>query len=447
MNVEVKDINQVKKEIKIVIPKEKVTERFENAYKTFCKTVQIKGFRPGKAPLDIVKKTYKGEIIQQIFKDIINDTYYKAISDLNLLPVTLPDISPQELIEGKEFEYTATIELKPTLKDIKYTGLKLEKEKITISDEDLDKELEHLQENHSTSKTCEDPKKKIETGDIVIIDFEGFLKTGEPIKDGKAKDYQTEVGSKRLIEELETGIIGLKAHDEKNIDAKMPDTHPNPDLRNIDVTFKVKIKEIRIKDKPELNDDFAKTCGGLNTLNELKDKIREDLTKYKEQSVNYKLRQDIAAELTNINKFDVPDSLVLDHKERLIKDAKMRLSYMGKENIEKYIIEHDHELHQTASGSIKLYFLFEDIAHAEKIEINDADISAEFENISKTSLKSIDEIRTYYKKHNLLDDLKYQLKENKIYDLIINGSTVKEVEPKTEEEIDKKPKAAKSKKK
>jgi len=176
MNVEIREISPVKKEIRVIIPEDVVSEKFALAYKTIGKTAKIKGFRPGKAPKHMLKRSYGGSIIHELLKDLINETYYKAISDNNLFPENTPDIVPGELEEGKSFRYTATVETKPEIKDIKYKNLSLTREKLLVSEENIDRELKALRNQHSTSTLIEDPEKTVENGNIVEIDFEGYFR-------------------------------------------------------------------------------------------------------------------------------------------------------------------------------------------------------------------------------------------------------------------------------
>jgi trigger factor len=432
MNIEVKDISTVKKEIRIVVPKDIIDEKFEQAYKNVGKKAKIKGFRPGKAPKHIVKKSYQGVVIQDLFQEIINETYYKAITDKKIFPISQPKIQPKELEEGKDFEYTATIDVKPELTNLKYKDLKLKKDKLIVDDEHINKELENLRNKHATTAVVEDKEAKVKNGDIVKMDFEGFWPDGTPLENGSGNDQTLEVGSNQLIKTLEEGLVGLKADEEKTISATFPKDYAKEDLQGKVIDFKVKIKEISTKTLPELNDEFAKSLSDYKDLNDLKEKTKRDLEQHKEQSIMFQLKQDIAAELIKANDFEVPESVVEEQKKRLVEEANMRLAYIGKENLEKYIQENDGQFSDQATSNVKLFFLFEEITKTENLEISDNDIEEEIRTIAEKSPQSFDEIKSYYKKHGIIEDLKYKIKEDKIYNLIMENATIKEKKPEKE---------------
>lgn len=432
MKVEVKDLSSVKKEISVVVPKDIIDEKFDSAYKKIGKNAKIKGFRAGKAPRHLVQRSYKGAVIQDLFQEIINETYYKALTEQKILPVSSPQISPKELEEGKDFEYTAVVEVKPELKSVKYTGLKVQKEKLIITDEDVTKQIDNLRNQHATVSKVEDPDVVVEKGHLIKMDFEGFNKDGSPLENGKGQDQMIEVGAYQLIKSLEDGLVGLKLNEEKTVEAVFPDDYMKKELQGAKIDFKVKVKEISKKDLPELNDEFAKNLKEYESLEDLKDKTKKNIESHKQSMIDYKLRQEIANAIIEENDFEVPDSIVKEQKNRLVSEANMRLAYIGKENLEKYIEDNDSEFNKQANSNVKLFFIFEEIAKSENIEISDEDIDNELKKMAENSPQSYDEIKAYYKKHSNIEDLKYRIKEDKIYDLIISKSKVTEIKPEKE---------------
>jgi len=379
MEVNIKEISPVKKAIHITVPQQFVDEKFQAAYEKIGKTAKIKGFRPGKAPKHILKQTYKGTIMQELFQQIINETYYKVLSENDIWPVSHPEIQPKELVEGKDFEYVALVETKPDFENLKYTELTLTKEKLIISDEVIQKEIDILREQNSTSTLIEDSEKLIENGNIAVIDFEGSFEDGTPIPKGNAENHSIEVGLKQFIPGFEEGLVGMKVGEEKTLNLKFPDNYTNAELNGKKVNFNVKLKEIREKQLPELNDDFAKSAGKYESLDDLKTKTREGLVRYKEGNINFNLRQNIAQELIKLNDFEAPKSIIQEQKKRLISEASMRLTHLGPDNVKKYVDENDAEFLKQATTNVKLYFLFEEIAKIENIKIEDSDINSEVE--------------------------------------------------------------------
>ena len=268
-----KNANEIKIEIKID------AEKFDNAIKKVyfqsAKYFNIPGFRKGKAPQAIVEKYYGKEIFyEDAFNEIAEDEYKKAIEDNKLDVVSKPEIDIVKMEKGQDLIFTATVQTKPDSKLDKYKGIEIDKIEYNVKASDIKEELKKMQEKNARIISVEDSP--VKNGNITIIDFEGFA-DGEAFDGGKAENYELEIGSGAFIPGFEEQIIGMKVGDEKDIVVKFPEDYHAKELAGKDATFKVKLHEIKKKELPELDDEFAKDVSEFDTLEELKKSIKERL--------------------------------------------------------------------------------------------------------------------------------------------------------------------------
>ncbi len=273
MQISVESLSTVKKKINFEIPAARVASEVEKVFGEIRKNAAIKGFRKGKAPKDLIKKHYSDKMADDVLKNIVNDTYFKALTDENIYPVSYPVIDSDELKIGESFKYSATVEVFPDVVVKDYDGLVVKKEKFILKDEVVASRLKEMQENMAHLEPAE-AGHAAKTADFVIFDFKGSV-DGVPFEGGAADDFQLELGSGRFIPGFEEQLTGMKAGDEGDIKVTFPETYGQKELAGKDAIFAVTIKEIKVKELPELTDDFAKDFGEFETLEELKAKIAE----------------------------------------------------------------------------------------------------------------------------------------------------------------------------
>ena len=263
--------NEVKLSFKIEA--EKFEEAIKNVYTKNAKYFSVPGFRKGKAPFAIVERKYGDEMFyEDAFNDLVPEIYEKAIKDNKIAAVSQPKIEMKNMKKGEDLEFTATVQTKPEVKVGKYKGIELKKVEYTVSDDDVNHEIGHMQEKNARTITVED--RPVQDKDIAVIDFEGFV-DGKAFEGGKAEKHELEIGSKTFIPGFEDQVIGMKIGEEKDIKVKFPEEYFSKDLAGKDATFKVKLHEIKEKKLPELDDEFAKDVSEFDTLAELKASIKE----------------------------------------------------------------------------------------------------------------------------------------------------------------------------
>ena len=328
MSVKVENTEN-KNEVKLsfVIEAEKFDEAMKKVYAKTAKYFTIPGFRKGKAPMQMVEKQYGTEIFHEdTFNELVPDIFDAAIKENNIQAVSQPDIDITQIGKGKDLIFTAVVQVKPEIKLGKYKGIELEKIEYNVSDHDIEHELGHMQEKNSRLITIED--RPVETKDIAVIDFEGFV-DGEAFKGGKAEKHELEIGSNTFIPGFEDQIIGMKIGEERDINVKFPEEYMSKELAGKDATFKVKVNEIKKKELPKIDDEFAKDVSEFDTIKELKASIKERLEKENEEKQKYETEEAVVKAVTENIKVEVPSGMIETEVENMIKDIETRLSYQG----------------------------------------------------------------------------------------------------------------------
>ena len=264
--------NELKLEFKIEA--EKFDEAMKKVYTKTAKYFNVPGFRKGKAPMHMVEKMYGTEIFyEDTFNELVPGIFEEELKNNNIEAVSRPDIDIKQIGKGQELIFTAVIQTKPEVKLGKYKGIEIKKIEYNVSDEDINHELKHMQEKNARLVSVERP---VKDGDITVIDFEGSI-DGVPFDGGKAENHELTIGSKQFIPGFEDQIIGMKLDEEKDIKVTFPEDYFSKDLAGKEAVFKVKLHEIKEKELPKLDDDFAKDTSEFETLAELKKSIKEKL--------------------------------------------------------------------------------------------------------------------------------------------------------------------------
>ncbi|MEW6615113.1 MAG: trigger factor [Thermodesulfobacteriota bacterium] len=428
MKIEIEEISPVEKKFSVTLPKELVTSELNSAYEDLRRKAKVKGFRQGRVPRSILERYYKREVEGEVIIKLVNDSYFKILEEKNITPVSQPLIDNNVLEIGKEFTYSAKVEVKPEIDVRGYIGIELEKGKINISEEDIDKKLAELQRSNAQLREVEESR-PIKVGDFVVIDYEGFWDV-KAIDGEKVADHLLEVGSGSFSPDFEEQLPGLKKGDERNIQITLPEEYSKKDLAGKEVTFKVKIKGIKEKILPELNDDFAKDLGEFETLEKLKQKIRENLERLDKIRIEANLRDQLLNKLVEVNAFEVPPSLVNQHLQDKIKETQMRLSLQGvsmeQVGISANSIRESYK--DQAEKEVKVGFLLEEIAKKESIEVDERYIEDKILEIAENSGHNVEVVRNHYKGDEARERLKSGLKTEKTLDFIIEKANIKEIE-------------------
>ena len=368
--------NEVK--LNVTIEASKFDEAIKKVYFKSAKYFNIQGFRKGKAPMNIVEKYYGKEIFyEDAFNEVVPEELEKAVEENKLEVVSRPDIEVTQIGKGQDLIFTAVFQTKPEAELGKYKGVEIKKIEYKVTDEDIDHELGHMQEHNSRLVSVDD--RPVEKGDIANIDFEGFV-DGVAFDGGKAEGHDLEIGSNTFIPGFEDQVIGMKIDEEKDINVKFPDEYFSKDLAGKDATFKVKVNEIKKKELPELDDEFAKDVSEFDTLKELKASIKEKQQKQNDERAKYETQDAVIKAVCENMKVEIPSGMIETETENMLKDMEQRLAYQGlkldqylqimgktKEDMQK-------EYEPEAIEAIKSRLALEAVIKAEKIEVADVDV-------------------------------------------------------------------------
>jgi len=424
MKVNVEDISSIKKKVNVEIAEDQVTKEVDSFYSELRRKAKIKGFRPGKVPRNILERHFKDYVKAEVIQKLIENTYPAALSENNLHPVSNPMIDPGELESGKPFQYAATIEVKPDIKLEGYVGLNIEGRKEGTKDEEVEERLKNLQNLHAQLKTISEAR-SVQSGDFVILDYEARM-GNKPLEEGKAIDFAVEVGSGRFIQEFEEKLIGLKPEEEKEIEISFAEDYGYKKWAGKTISFHVKIKEIKEKVLPSLDDEFAKDLGDYSSLEEFKLKLKAEIEKEKERALERQLKDQMVNQLLQANSFEIPDSLVEEQAKALASDTKLRLATQGVDlknlGVSEEKLQQDYQ--EMARKQVRTFLILEKIADQEGITVTDGETEDRLREISERTRQKFDVVKRYYEKNELIPEVKAGIMSEKTLNFLLQKANI-----------------------
>ena len=427
MNVKVENTEN-KNEVKLTfnIEAEKFEEAMKKVYAKTAKYFNIPGFRKGKAPMQLVERQYGSAIFyEDAFNELVPEIYDNAIKENNVEAVSKPNIDIVQMEKGKELIFTAVVETKPEVELGKYKGIEIKKIEYTTSDKDIEHELGHMAERNARLVSVED--RAVENGDITTIDFEGSI-DGVAFEGGKAENHELEIGSHTFINGFEDQIVGMKLEEEKDIKVKFPDDYFSKDLAGKDAVFKVKLHEIKKKELPKMDDEFAKDVSEFDTLDELKNSIKEKLDTQNVEKAKYETESEAIKAVCENAKLDIPNGMVEVEIDNMMRDMETRLSYQGL-NMNQYLqmmnkTENDirDNFKEQARESIKTRLVLEAIVKAEKIEATPEEITEKIKEMASQYGRKEEELQ---ENEQLKEYLSASIENEKAIDFIVKNAKKK----------------------
>ena len=416
--------NELKLEFKIEAAK--FDEAIKTVYAKSAKYFNIPGFRKGKAPMQIVEKHYGTEIFyEDAFNEVVPGEYERELKENNIEAVSKPDIEIKQIGKGQDLIFTAVVQTKPEVKLGKYKGIQLKKIEYNVSDEDINHELGHMAERNSRLIVVED--RPVENGDIVVIDFEGFV-DGKAFEGGKAENYELTIGSNTFIPGFEEQIIGMKIDEEKDINVKFPEEYFSEELKGKDAIFKIKLHEIKKKELPELNDDFAKDASEFDTLEELKNSIKEKLEEENKSRAKYETEDAAIKAVTKEIEVEIPSGMIETEIDNIIKDLETRLMYQGIQ-FDKYLQmtgktmeEFRKDNKEQATDSVRTRLALEAVVKAENIVATEEEINDKIKEMATTYGKTEEELKENEQFMKYVED---SIKNEKVINFIVSNAKIK----------------------
>lgn len=403
--------------VKLVI--EATAEEFEaglnTAYNKSKSKINVPGFRKGKAPRKIIEQLYGQEVFfEDAANAIIPDAYAKACIESELDIVSQPKISVTQLEKGKPFVFEAEVAVRPEVELGKYKDVEVSKADTEATDADVEKEIKKVAEQNSRTITVED--RAVKDGDMTVIDFEGFV-DGVAFEGGKGENYPLTIGSHSFIDNFEDQIIGMNIGDEKEINVTFPEDYHAEELKGKPATFKVSVKEIKEKQLPDIDDDFAQDVSDFDTLDEYKADLKKKIAERKEAEAKRQKETEAIEKIVADSKMDIPQAMIDTQVTRMAEDFAQRLQQQGL-SVEQYfqytgmtadkIME---EMKPEAVKRIQSRLVLEAVVKAENIETSEEDFEAELKKMAETYKMELDQIKEFmgdYEKKQIKEDLAIQ---------------------------------------
>ncbi|MCX7904532.1 MAG: trigger factor [Caloramator sp.] len=428
MNTKVERIENNVVKIEVTVPAENFKEALKKSYEKNVSKFNVPGFRKGKAPMAIIEKYYgEGVFYEDAINFIVEETYPKAVEENDIHPVDYPELDIVQIGKDVDFIYTAKVTVKPEVKLGQYKGLEATKISYLVTDEDVEAEINMLKEKNARIINKENGT--IEKGDIAVIDFEGFI-DDTPFEGGKAENYELVVGSGTFIPGFEDQLVGAKVGETVDVNVTFPEDYHAENLKGKPALFKVTIKDIKVKEYPVVDDEFAKDVSEFETLEELKADIRKRIQEENDKRAKMELEDQLIGKVVSASEVEIPEAMINQEIDYMVKDMDYRLRYQGL-NIDQYIemmgITMDtlrNDLKEVATNRVKTSLVLEAIAKAENITATEEEIENRAEELAKRyGVKDIERM-----KKAILDSQRALIAEeivnNKVIDFVVSESKI-----------------------
>ena len=417
MKTKVEKLENSKLKLEITVDEEEIKVGMERASRELAKKVKVPGFRKGKVPRNVIEARFgKGAIMEEALDNILPEAYAKAVEENGIEPIDTPEINIVEADPEKPLVFEATVQLRPQAELGVYKEVEVEKEDYEVTEDDVDRAIERLRERHSTMVTVED--RPAESGDQLVIDFKGFLE-GEAFEGGTAEGYSLELGSGSFIPGFEEQLIGTNPKEEKDVNVVFPEDYHAEQLAGKEVVFKVTVHEMKKKVYPELDDEFAKTAGDFESLQELKDDMKNNLVKTAEETISRNFENAVLTKVVEDAKVEVPNVMIEKRADRMMDQMTEDLKRQGlsMEDYQKYLSKTEEELREdmkpNAEREVRTELVLEAVVKAEGIETAEDDIAAEIEKIAQAYSQEAETVRQAFESQGTLPLIEENLRMRK----------------------------------
>lgn len=429
MKTRLEEISPVKKKLEIEIEAGEVDEKIEEAYRELRKGARLPGFRPGKVPRKILERRFGDQVLDDVTRRLVNETLPQAVEQTNTIPLTMPVIENEILKVGQNFKYSAVMEVRPEIELKDYMGYEVEKEIFSVSQEDVEAQLEEIRKTHGQLSSVE-KERGIRAEDFAVIEYEGF-EDGKALEGIKNSNFLVRVGGNDFNPDFEKALIGLKKGDVSEFNVNFEADYFQPKLAGKSVHFKVKVIDIKEMNLPELNDEFAKNLGAdFQDLHDLKDKIRESLTEREEKRVDRELKMRLLKKVSDSVDFQLPESLVESELNGAIENIRQNLLRSGSSMERAGLTEEKlrEDLRPASEKRVKDMLVLGEMARKNDLHITEAELSGGFKELALRAGQDPEALRKYYEANNLEESFRQQLLEEKTLNYLVKGANIIEVE-------------------
>ncbi|WPD22205.1 MAG: trigger factor [Candidatus Electrothrix scaldis] len=436
MDVAIEEVSELARKVTVTLPAEDVAKELDKKYAELKKEVTLKGFRRGKAPMSILKKNFKSRVEPEVAEKLVQDTYFDAIEEKKIDVIVHPEIQETTFADDGSFTYVAMVEVKPEFELNEYKGLEIAKPNTEVSDAEVDKKIEELRRNKAVLRSAEDDH-EIAMDDIVTIDFQGFHED-KALKEVRNEDFSVDMGTGYLGEDFEERLLGVKKGGSILYESDFPEDFQNPIMAGKTIEFKVDVKDIKVRIKPELDDEFAKDIDEKHeTLADLREAIATDLKEEKESAVEGDLNDRIMQKLLELNNdFPLPQRTVAYEIQEMIKQTEENLKRAGQTlesaGISKdKLVEHHRE---TAEKRVRGDFILKKVAELEELILTEEDLEQGYSRIANEYNMTVENVKGYFKRREEIMPFMAELLNEKILNFLRDAANlVEETETDTEE--------------
>ena len=427
MSVQVENLDKNMVKLTIEVPAEELEKAIEAAYKKQKNQISVPGFRKGKVPRVMIEKMYGvGVFYEDAANTLMQQNYPSAVDESGVDIVSRPTVDVVQIEKGKPFIFTAEVAVKPEVTLGKYMGVTVTKIDTSVSEDEVNEALEQQRNNNARTSSVTD--RPVAVGDTAVIDFEGFV-DGVAFEGGKGENHPLEIGSHTFIDTFEDQLVGKNAGDEVEVNVTFPEQYQAADLAGKPATFKVKINEIKTKELPELDDEFAQDVSEFDTLAEYKESLKKNLEEKKENEAKRTKEDEAVQKIIDKSKMDIPEAMIDTQCETMIEEFAQRIAQSGL-SMDQYLqfsgLTVDglkEQVRPEALSRIQASLVLEQIAKDENIEVSDEDVNAEIEKMAASYGMEADKLKEYMGDAEK-DSMKKDLAINKAVELVM--SNVKE---------------------
>ena len=422
MSVQVEKLEKNMAKLTVEVSAEDFKAAIKKAFNKNKNRFSIPGFRKGKAPQAMIEKMYgEGVFYEDAADEAINASYAEAMKESGLDIVSRPEVTIEKIGKDELFVYSALVAVKPEVTLGQYKGVEVEKADASVSAEDVEAELKKVQEQNARLLTVED--RGVEDGDQTVIDFEGFV-DGKGFEGGKAEDYPLTIGSHSFIDTFEEQLIGKKIGEECEVNVTFPTEYHAADLAGKPATFKVTVKEIKVKELPELNDEFASEVSEFDTLDEYKKDVEKKLAEKKEIEANSKNEDAVVAKVVENATMEIPDKMIDAQAENMVQDMARRMQSQGL-SLDMYlkytgmtVEQMKEQARPDAEKRIRTRLVLEAVAKAENIQISDEKVDEEVAKMAEAYKMEVEKLKSYMSESDI-KQMKEDLAVQQAVDLLV----------------------------
>ncbi len=421
MKSKMKPVEECAALLEIDVPQKDIAKAFDEVYDELTKYANIPGFRAGKAPKDLVRKHYEKNAREEVLKRLVPEAFRDAVLEHKIMLIGSPEISDVNFEGEGKLSFKAKVNTRPVFKLKNYKGIKITKKSVKISDEDVNKMLETLREANARYVSVED--RPVQMGEYVVSDMDCSV-GGKPLHKTR-ENLWLFLDKDALVPGLIEKVVGMKKGEERDIETAIPEKYPDKTAAGKMAKYHVKAKEIKARQLPELNDEFAKIFGKEN-MAALKEVISKELEARAKADAEIDAENQALNKIIDDNNFSVPSDFTARQLEFMVEDAKRHLVEKGfkKEDLDKKDNELKEKFKNEAVRKVRLLFILDDIARQEKIEVKDTDLTDAYKAISANAGKSEKEVREYYEKEGLVESLSDKVREGKVIKFLLDNAQV-----------------------